>query len=408
MRCLKPYISNMQLALYLGVGAGIEYYDFAIFSLFAKEITLTFFPYKNEMYASIATYFFFFFGYLVRPLGGYIGGLIGDRYGRKVGFLSSAGVLVVATFGMGVLPGAAVGGMGATVLFIFFRCMQGLAVGGEIPLAMVLAVEHFPTRKGLAVGVIFAFLSLGILMTYVTYYGISFISIGQIAPWRVAFLLGALFSIAVYFLRKKIHESPLFQKKYPKIQKKNKIYVRLWVSIGLIAPVAMFTTYFLLFMPHYLSTFFAFDASLTHIMFIQGLGVMFFGCVLGGGVNDFWSKKWSYSLLLGVMLLAAYFFYHHLTINILMVRVCFGVICLGLGLLSSTYTVLVVNFFLPWQRCKFVGLAYNLAYTLFSAPVPMLSIALIHFFNEPMVPFILLAMSVMMGWGSMIWYKRLT
>ncbi len=398
---------HIKTAFYLGLGAGIEYYDFAIFALFSEEISQTFFPHTQKLYAHIYTYFIFFFSYIIRPLGGYILGYIGDKYGRKKSFLCSVGILVGATFFMGILPGFSILGVYSTIMFIFLRCLQGLAVGGEIPLAIVFAVEYFPRRVGLAISIIFSFLCLGTLMTYVTYHTIAYMpfSADIFAYWRFAFIIGAFFSLGIYFFRSKILDIPQLISIPKKYVKEKKMIKKLVISIGLIAPIAMLMAQFFIFMPYYLSNFFSIKKEIISKILIIGNIVMLLGCILGGFLNDRKKKSKLYCIYLAFILCCAYFFYNSLKSNGV-ISSCLWGIYLILGMLASTYTVIVAHNFSPLYRCRGVGLAYNLAYILFSASIPALNLVLIHFWNDSRAPLVLLAISILIGWMSIFYVKK--
>lgn len=86
-------------------------------------------------------------GFVVRPIGGVVFGHIGDRIGRKRTLALTMVLMGVATALMGVLPTAAQVGILAPILLLALRIVQGFALGGEWAGAVLLAVEHSPTRR---------------------------------------------------------------------------------------------------------------------------------------------------------------------------------------------------------------------------------------------------------------------
>jgi MHS family proline/betaine transporter-like MFS transporter len=137
-----------------GVIAGVagnvlEWYDFALFGFFARQIGQHFFPAHNATASLLAAFGTFAAGFVMRPLGGALFGWVGDKFGRKQALLWSVMAMAVPSFLIGVLPGTETIGLAAPVLLLTFRLMQGLAVGGEYGASSVFLVEGSePGRRG--------------------------------------------------------------------------------------------------------------------------------------------------------------------------------------------------------------------------------------------------------------------
>src|SRR3954451_6837162 len=112
------------------IGNAVEWYDFAIYGFLATFISVKFFPPGNETTALLNTFAIFAAAFFMRPLGGFVFGPLGDRIGRQrvlaiVILLMSAGTVAI-----GLLPTYAAIGVGAPLLLLFFRCLQGFSAGG--------------------------------------------------------------------------------------------------------------------------------------------------------------------------------------------------------------------------------------------------------------------------------------
>ena len=94
--------------------------------------------------ASFAT---FGVGFVARPFGAFLFGLLGDRIGRKPTLIISIVAIGTATGMVGLLPTYDSIGVVAPVLLTLLRLLQGLAVGGEWGGATTLAIEHAPAEK---------------------------------------------------------------------------------------------------------------------------------------------------------------------------------------------------------------------------------------------------------------------
>src|SRR5262245_47579244 len=68
------------------VGNVIEWYDFYIFGSLAAILSVKFFEQSNPVAALLSTIALFTAGFLIRPLGAFLFGWMGDRIGRKYTF----------------------------------------------------------------------------------------------------------------------------------------------------------------------------------------------------------------------------------------------------------------------------------------------------------------------------------
>jgi MFS family permease len=205
------------------LGGALEFYDFIIYVFFAVVIGKLFFPADMpEWLRLIQTFGIFAAGYLARPLGGIIMAHFGDLLGRKKMFMLSIILMTVPTLAIGLLPTYVVIGIWAPILLLFFRVMQGAAIGGEVPGAWVFVSEHVPPRHiGFACGVLTAGLTGGILLGSLvamavnkTYTPAEVLAEG----WRVPFIIGGVFGFVSFWLRQWLHETPVFKEMQAKQQ----------------------------------------------------------------------------------------------------------------------------------------------------------------------------------------------
>jgi MFS family permease len=108
-----------------------------------------------------------------------------------------------------LLPSYSNVGILATLLFILLRIIQGAAIGGEIPSAVVFVKETLIKKGGLACDIIFCFINFGIFFAEITKVVTTYFLSDQYAL-RVAFILGGIAAIISYFFRKEIHETETF------------------------------------------------------------------------------------------------------------------------------------------------------------------------------------------------------
>ena len=175
-------------------GNALEFYDFVTYAFFATQIGRALFPgdASSKLLLSLAT---FGVGFLTRPLGGIIIGRMADRRGRKPAMILSFTMMGVAMTGLALTPSYAAIGMAAPLLAIFFRLLQGFALGGEVGPNIAYLMEAAPPgRRGLYISMNFASADFAVLVAGLIGLGLS----SALTPvqlegwgWRVAFLLGA-------------------------------------------------------------------------------------------------------------------------------------------------------------------------------------------------------------------------
>jgi MFS family permease len=129
-------------------GTALEYFDFAIFGLLAATVFPTvFFQELGSSAALIASFATYGVAFAARPIGSVVFSTIGDRRGRRGVLIATLWIMGLATVFMGLLPGYAAIGIAAPIILVVLRLIQGIASGGEISGAQILALEHAPTER---------------------------------------------------------------------------------------------------------------------------------------------------------------------------------------------------------------------------------------------------------------------
>ncbi|WP_417508138.1 MFS transporter [Microbacterium sp.] len=196
------------------VGTTVEWYDFFIY---ATAVGLVFGQLffsalgTNTVILGFATVGISF---LFRPLGAFLAGHFGDRLGRKRVLMWTLVLMGAATALIGVLPTAEVIGIGAPIMLVFLRILQGISAGGEWGGAVLMAVEHAPKHKrgifgaspqiGVPLGLLLASAVMAIMTVIAP--GDQFLAWG----WRIPFLLSVVLILIGYYVRRNVEESPVF------------------------------------------------------------------------------------------------------------------------------------------------------------------------------------------------------
>jgi len=200
-----------KVAIGSSVGAVIETYDFIGFGTAAALYFGTaFFPSADPLTGTLAAFATLGVGFAARPLGGILGGHLGDRVGRKPVLVASLIVMGLATFAIGLLPTYQAVGVIAPILLVTVRIIQGLAFGAEWGGAILMAYEHAPwRRKGRFTGIVQAGFPVGLLLANLVF--LVSVHLGGSLAWRIPFLASIVLVAVGLIIRSKVPESPVFE-----------------------------------------------------------------------------------------------------------------------------------------------------------------------------------------------------
>jgi MFS family permease len=203
--------ARKRVAIGASIGATIETYDFIGFGTAAAlYFNTAFFPSSDPLSGTLLSFATLGIGFAVRPLGGIVGGYLGDRVGRKPVLVGSLLLMGVATVLIGALPTYAQVGVWAGILLVTVRVIQGLAFGAEWGGAILMCFEHAPWRKrGLYTGITQAGFPVGLLLANLAF--LASVPLGGSWAWRVPFLLSSVLIAVGIVIRLRIEESPEFE-----------------------------------------------------------------------------------------------------------------------------------------------------------------------------------------------------
>jgi MFS family permease len=197
------------------VGNVIEWYDFYIFGSLAAVLSVKFFEQSHPVAALLSTIALFTAGFLIRPLGAFLFGWMGDRVGRKYTFLLTLTGMGVGTGAIGLIPTYAEIGLTAAFLLFGMRMIQGLCLGGEYGGAITYVAEHVPDEhRGYYTGwlqtspTLGIVVSLGVIIGTRTYFGNE---VFNAWAWRVPFLVSFLLVAIAIWIRLQLQETPIFE-----------------------------------------------------------------------------------------------------------------------------------------------------------------------------------------------------
>ena len=407
--------SGWRIVLLASLGGTLEFYDFVIFGVFARDIAEAVFPNASPIVSLMASFAAFAAGYLARPIGGIVLSSYGDRFGRRRVFLWSVFVMSGATLGMGLVPTYAQWGVAASALMVALRLLQGFCLGGELPGALTYVVETSPKIAPFVCGVVFACVTMGVAAATGVSLGVrTFLDAGDIPTygWRIAFIIGGLGGVLSFVLRRSLEESPEFERmrslasRQPFREMLKTHPAQVFVGCAVLAGTGCFNGLFFSHLPAYLSTVLHYDARQAVLSQTVGVIAASLGILVTGWLGDRVPPRNLLRLGVTLLLLLAYPFYSALesrTLNLTLLLTLAG-ICSGLT--NGAFAVLLTDLFPTRIRFTGVALAFNVSFTLFSGTAPLVATTLIRETGSVTAPAILMIGCGLLALIGTIWVDR--
>lgn len=221
-------------------GTIFEWYDFYLYGSLAAIIGAQFFTAFPESTRNVFALLAFAAGFIVRPFGALVFGMLGDMIGRKYTFLMTIVIMGVSTFLVGILPNYESIGTAAPIILILLRMAQGLALGGEYGGAAIYVAEHAPAnQRDYFTAFIQTTATLGLLLSLIVILSVqgyvngaypdvpllkdgvavlmadgnpTMVKAFNAWGWRIPFI-GSIFLLAIsLYIRLQMNESPAFKK----------------------------------------------------------------------------------------------------------------------------------------------------------------------------------------------------
>ncbi|MBQ0927012.1 MFS transporter [Saccharopolyspora endophytica] len=397
------------------IGNTMEWFDFGVFSYLTVVISQVFFPSNSPTAQLLSTFATFAVAFLVRPLGGFFFGPLGDRIGRRKVLAITMITMAVGTFAIGLIPSYASIGIGAPVLLLVARLVQGFSTGGEYGGATTFVSEYAPDRRR---GFMASWLEFGTLTGYslgaavVTVLTITLSQPDMVSwGWRIPFLLGGPLGLIGLYLRFRLEETPAFEQEGSRAEddrganRRNsyrEIFVTCWrpllVCVGLVL-VFNVTNYTLTaYMPTYLTVVLGFShpQSLVLIMTVM---ILVIGLVVAlGRHSDRVGRLPVIGFGSGALIVLAVPAFLLMSTGTWW-AVLLGVLVLGLVLVcfSSTLPSTIPALFRTSVRYGGVSIGYNLSVALFGGTAPLISEALIGATGSRIAPAFVLVVAGAVG-----------
>src|SRR5256886_3823361 len=188
-------------AIFIGsIGNLVEWYDFYAYAAFALYFASSFFPGTDPVVQQLNAAILFAFGFIVRPLGGWLFGHLADHYGRRIALMMSVLLMCFGSLMIAVTPTYGSIGIAAPVILAVARIVQGLSLGGEYGTSATYLTEVADQRhRGFYSSFQYVTLIGGQLCAILVLLGLQkiFLTGDELRAWgwRIPFVIGALLAV---------------------------------------------------------------------------------------------------------------------------------------------------------------------------------------------------------------------
>lgn len=399
------------------LGNAMEWFDFGVYSYIAVTLGKVFFPSGNPTAQLLSTFGAFAAAFVVRPIGGMVFGPLGDRIGRQKVLAVTMIMMAVGTFAIGLIPSYASIGVGAPLLLLAARLVQGFSTGGEYAGATTFIAEYAPDKKR---GFLGSWLEFGTLAGYVGGAGLVTLMTALLSShdllswgWRIPFLIAGPMGIIGLYLRLRLEETPAFAAEVekaetarPKVPLRDMVagqWKALLVCMGLVL-IYNVTDYMLLsYMPSYLTSELKYNE--THGLLVV-LGVMVLMMIVqpfAGALSDrIGLRPMIAAGCAGFLLLSVPALLLIRQGSLLAVALGMG----GLGLLLVCFTAAMPAalpaLFPTRVRYGSLSIGFNVSVSLFGGTTPLVVTALIGATGNMMMPAYYMMAAAVIG-GFAVW-----
>ncbi|MFI6803708.1 glycine betaine/L-proline transporter ProP [Streptomyces luteogriseus] len=399
------------------LGNAMEWFDFGVYSYIAVTLGKVFFPSGNPTAQLLSTFGAFAAAFLVRPLGGMVFGPLGDRVGRQKVLALTMIMMAAGTFAIGLIPSYATIGVGAPILLLAARLVQGFSTGGEYAGASTFIAEYAPDKRR---GFLGSWLEFGTLAGYIGGAGLVTIMTALLSTddltswgWRIPFLIAGPMGIIGLYLRLRLEETPAFaaeaekaENNRPKTPLREMVtgqWRALLLCVGLVL-VFNVTDYMLLsYMPSYLTGQLHYDETHGLLVVLGVMAVMMIVQPFAGALTDRVGRRPVIATgCAGFLLLSVPALLLIREGSLLAVALGMGALGMLLVCFTASMPSALPALFPTKVRYGSLSIGFNVSVSLFGGTTPLVVTALIGATGNMMMPAYYMMAAAVIG-GFAVW-----
>ncbi|MEO9248752.1 MFS transporter [Citricoccus nitrophenolicus] len=393
------------------IGHFVEWFDFAVYAYAAPVIARQFFPDFDATAALLSTFAVYAVGFIARPVGAFLLGGLGDRFGRKKVLAGVILLMGVATTLIGLLPTYAVIGVAAPILLVVLRMLQGLSAAGETIGSNSFVAEHSPVAsRGRNVGIVYTASNLPPVIAALLVLALTAIMPGETYEewgWRIPFLLGAPLAAVGLYIRTKVDESPAFVEMRETRQVESApirtVFTEHWRSMLFVFSMAAVASLGYYSLTGYFYSYMTVTIGLSnHVALISNsvaLLVTFFTVPVVAAISDRVGRR--RTLLIAIVFSAIVTVPAYLLVGdgtMAAAITAQALLGLALGAVFGPAGPAYVEMFPARVRYTGASISYNMAFTIFGGTAPLLATGLIAWTGNEIAPaWYVLAVTVLAG-----------
>jgi MHS family proline/betaine transporter-like MFS transporter len=367
------------------VGNSFEWYDFTVYALFSIYLAEAFFPGGGSTMELVKSLLAFGLGFVARPVGALVLGLYGDRAGRKAVLTLALSIMFLGTAILAVSPTYAAIGVGAPLMILAGRTLQGFSAGGEFGGAAAFLSEHGPAAsRGQTAAWLQASMGLSNIMgAVVAFTTVALFTHAQIVQfaWRIPFLFGLLIALAGLWMRRTMRDGVEFSRaketgRRCPLDDLAVLFGRRWrqlargVGLSVLLTVASYVL--IIFMPVYVQKTFGFTAREAFTAALVGNVLLAGACVTSGYLSDRLGRRTVLLAAAAVLGVCGYpllwlLQFSHTLPTLVFVQSAF---CVATGAFAGPAPAALAETFPAESRSIGVSVSYNIAVTVFSGFAP--------------------------------------
>lgn len=367
------------------IGQFVEFYDFVIYAYSAAVLAKLFFPTDDPVAGVLSVFAVYAVGFAIRPLGGIVFGLLGDRIGRRRVLVIVITMMGAGTMAIGLLPTYGQVGILAPILLVLCRLVQGFSAAGETMTSNTFVAEHSPrAKRGLFVSFTYSFTTLPSVIAALVVWSLT-TGLGpelyESWGWRIAFLIGGPMALIGFYIRAKIGESPVYEaakaaEGTPLKKESSRKAIIQALSLCAIGALGFYTLSG--YMVSYLTTNVGMPQDQALISNGIALTVCFVAFWLGGILSDRYGRRpVIYSAIVGVIVVYLPGFWLAGIGTFWSALIGQSVIGIVLGVYYGAYSIRVLESFSTRNRVSGAVICFNVSYTIFGGTAPLVSTWLI-------------------------------